>query len=101
MKSATFHKNFDIVFGACKKALKDLDITIETADKNHKTITGTSAGSFWSWGENVQINFEMVNVLTTKIEVESTSQAQLISWGTNEENENKIISRVKEILQKQ
>ena len=98
MKSEIFNKKYDEVFVACKKALQNLEMTIEIEDKLNKTITCSVQTSFLSWGENVQINFEMVNQFSTRIEVESNSQAQLISWGKNEENEEKIISQMRQIL---
>jgi alpha-tubulin suppressor-like RCC1 family protein len=100
MKLATFNEDFDIVFNSCIQTLKNLDITLNVADKKNKTITGTTKSSLWSWGENIQLNFEKVNQYSTKVEVESTSTAQLFAWGKNEQNEKMIIESINNILKK-
>jgi len=100
MVEMIFNKNYDEVFDACLKALKELEINIETSDKENKTITGNAKASFLSWGENIQIIFEKINQYSTKIKVESSSVAQLIDWGKSSQNEESIIQTVKNIIEK-
>jgi hypothetical protein len=92
-----FNRGFEEVYSACKKALHDLDITIDSSNKPHGTINGSTSGGFLSWGENIEITVAGNNRHTT-VTVDSSSKAQLVDWGTNSENEENILDTIEEIL---
>ncbi len=75
-----------------------MNIDIENIDLKRKKITGSTGSSLLSWGEDIQIWFEIIDNETTKVTVKSTSSAQLIDWGTNLANESLIITELKNRL---
>ena len=94
----TFNTQYSDGFNAAKKALKVLGFTLEYSDKKSGLIQASSSSSFLSWGEDIQIKISEINFEKTKIEVRSSSKAQLISWGKNSTNEEDIIQEIKNIL---
>jgi len=98
MTNKVFNKKYKMVFDACRKALETLEVTVEISDLEKGTIVGMTKTTLWSWGENIQIIFETINESSTRIEVESTSNSQIFSWGKNKANENSIIEIVSKIL---
>jgi hypothetical protein len=94
----TFHNNYETVFKACKTALKELEIDVDSSSKSTGIINSATSGSLFSWGENVNIAVTEISRNKTKVSVKSKSKAQLFSWGTNTDNEEKIIETIEEIL---
>lgn len=94
MRTKSFDHPIKEVFRAIKVALNALKITIDEIDFEHQTIIGSTKTSFWSWGEEISIVLRESNH-GTKVEVNSTSSSQLISWGKNEENEVNILEQIK------
>lgn len=92
-----FSQGFDRVFAACKRALSELDFSIEFVDKNEGTLSASTSTSFFSWGETIDINVQRSG-RGTKVIVDSNSKAQLISWGKNDDNEEAILNKIEEIL---
>lgn len=93
-----FDKDVNEVFDACRQALEKLDFSIETADKQNSTITASAGTSFFSWGEDIQVILERAEG-KVEVKVESSSKAQLIDWGRNSDNEEKIMDEIKSILE--
>ena len=94
----TFNKGYDTAFDACQKALKALDIEVNSSSKSKGVIHATTGSSLLSWGENIQINIDEVGMDKTKVTVKSESQAQLISWGKNDKNTEEIMSKISKYL---
>lgn len=96
----TFNSQYYEVYAAAKKALFNLEFKSDYSNKDSGLIQASSSSSFLSWGEEIQIRIIKINATKTKIEVRSTSKAQLIDWGKNESNEEEILDEVKKILSK-
>jgi len=94
MQTKIFNYKFEDVFQASQNALGKLDINIVKRDKIKKTIIAKSDTSIFSWGENIQIIFEIISFSKTKVTVESTSDVQLFTWGKNDKNEKDIITEI-------
>lgn len=96
----TFNKGYDTTFDACQKALKALDIEVNSSNKSKGVIHATTSSSFLSWGEEIQIHIDEVGVNKTKVTVRSEAQAQLITWGKNDRNKEGIMSKISKYLAK-
>lgn len=86
------------VFEACKKALKNLEMSIQSSDEANGTIIASTGVSFLSWGEDIELRISSPSWYSHTLSVKSEASAQLISWGANEANETKIINEVSKIL---
>ena len=96
----TFNSNYNKVYSACKQALEDLDMSVEYNNKQKGAISASTSSSIFSWGETVDIKISDKDSGKTVVEVESNAKAQLIDWGKNEKNEQKILDRIEDILAK-
>ena len=94
----TFDHNFDLVFNACLLALKELGMKIEYNSKNSGDISAKTEISIFSWGETLDVKVLKNSTSSTTVKIKSTSNAQLIDWGKNEDNELKILNKVNEVL---
>ena len=94
----TFHKTFEMVFDACKKAVQKLNFKVEYLDKTKGIIGISSKGSLWSWGELIDIRVKKKDGSSCIVEVRSNSRAQLIDWGKNDENESEILEKLEDML---
>lgn len=94
----TFHNDSNSVFNACKKALNQLEMTLEYNDKDSGRISASTSTSIFSWGETIDILIISQTVTSTVVKVTSSSNAQLIDWGKNETNETNILNKIAEIL---
>ena len=93
----TYRSNFEKVYNAAKRALKELDINIEYQDREKGIIEASTGTSLFSWGEDIQIRISQRNG-DVHVKVKSTSQAQFIDWGRNEKNEENILKEITTIL---
>jgi len=94
----TYQNNYNEVYGACRKALVDLNISVEYSNRERGSIIGVTSFSFFSWGEEVQIKVRQKKDNKIEVTVSSDTKAQLFDWGKNKANEVKIISRVSSLL---
>jgi hypothetical protein len=100
MMQKTFHQNFDIVYSACKKALKSLGMNIEYDNMRNGSMSASTQSSIWSWGESIDISVskDKGKIL---VKVKSDHKAQLFDLGgKNEKNEENILNEVAKILNK-
>lgn len=86
------------LFDALKDVLGELNISITDASFNKGVIVGKTKASFLSWGETISIKLTPIDSCITMVEIESSSNAQLIDWGTNSKNENDILNKIKSII---
>lgn len=89
----TFNRSYDEVYKACLSALKSLEIEIEYKSKNEGIISGETESTLWSWGESISIKIEQSG-RSVVVKVNSDSKAQLIDWGKNDRNEEKILTAI-------
>ncbi|MEQ8624236.1 MAG: hypothetical protein RJQ00_05260 [Vicingaceae bacterium] len=98
MITHTVNTNINSLYEVAEEALINLDINIDNWSFEEGIINASTKTSLLSWGEEITIRFRKVNLNQTKVEVTSISNAQLIDWGTNSENENGIIDEFNRIL---
>jgi hypothetical protein len=89
----TFRRSYQEIYVVAKRALKNLEMHIDYFDKEEGIIEATTPTSFLSWGEDIQIRITGKGSSTT-VKVKSTSKAQIISWGKNEKNEERILDEM-------
>jgi hypothetical protein len=85
------------MFEAAKIALRALQMQIQYDDIKEGVIEANTSTSWLSWGEDIQIRI-IKKASGTLVRVKSTSKAQLLSWGTNSKNEEKIIQEITQIV---
>lgn len=90
----TFNYSYNTTFEKCKQSLSALDISIDSEDKINGVIQASTGTSLLSWGENIHITIRRVDSEKTKVTVVSEATAQLISWGKNEVNAEKILLKM-------
>lgn len=98
MKTKNFKHSKNAIFKACIAALKELDIDVKESDFDSGYIRGRTSTSLFSWGETIEIVVENDGNKGVRVEIESTSNAQLFSWGKNDSNEKEIMSVIKSYL---
>ena len=94
----SFNYTFERVFNACLLALRELDMKIEYNNKNEGAISASTGTSIFSWGETVDIKILTKDSYSTVAAIKSTSNAQLIDWGKNEDNERAVLTKIQELL---
>ena len=99
MKQLTLHFSSAQIFEAVKISAVNLEMEVKET-KFNASLTLSSGGSFFSYGNVITVNIENVGILESLITVssESASSLQLIDWGTNESLEKDIINEVERIL---
>jgi len=95
VKDITVECKYYLVFDNVLEVLTKNDFYIKESSKAQKYITANKKGSFFSYGETIEITFEKFQT-STKVSVNSFSMGiQLIDWGGNNENEELIIKEMK------
>lgn len=79
---------------AAVAALNDAGFEVVRKDAGAGLVEGRKSASFFSWGEeaSVRIGHETHGV---SAEIKSDSLAQVIDWGTNEANVERIIQGIR------
>ena len=83
------------IFGKCLAAIEELGFFLREKDLEKGQITASSGTSIWSWGERIDIQLKESSENTVEIWIESISKSQLVSWGKNKVNVEKIIQYLK------
>ncbi len=98
MKTAIFDCEVEIVFDEAQKVLNDLGFKIKEADLHKKTFSASKSMSLWSFGEDISFRATGLNSYQTRVEVSSSSSMplQLFDWGTNDENEDRLLTKMRE-----
>lgn len=79
-------------------ALKNLEISVDEINSKEGIIKASHPGNILSWGNHIEIKITKEENKIIKLTILSSSEAQLISWGTNTEIENNIINEVTKII---
>jgi hypothetical protein len=99
MESRTYKVAKNIASDVCKTTLKELECTIFGEDFNNGMISAKKNGNLLAYGHNLTLNILKKDNNQVKIEVESTSSGvQIIDWGTNKENEKKLVDLISKKL---
>ena len=96
LKSGTeveFDKPQAEVFAALVEALPECKMKVKSTDAATGHIEATTGMSLASWGEKIQIDLTEIAPGTTKATISSGNKAQLVSWGKNKKNLEKIVER--------
>lgn len=80
----------DILFDKFIEVLQQAGFSIIQTDKAKGSIFATSGLNWYSWGENIYLDFFEDNS-KTQVNICSASIFQIYSWGKNERNFEKII----------
>lgn len=97
MKSQVFNISYEQLFSATEKALIDLEMVVDEKSFDGQYILARTRSSLLSWGEHINISFELTEDRKVKVVIESKSSAQLIDWGTNDKNETRLMSQLKSV----
>jgi hypothetical protein len=95
----TYNHSVEIVRVHCKATLKTLKMEVDSVNKKSGIIKASTRPTFLSWGEKIKISIKEAGINKTKVTVHSTSD-QLITWGTNSDNERSIIDTLTKRLNK-
>lgn len=99
MKNITINSTKTFTFEICKKALIEFDCNIIESNLKTGKITARKGGNFFSFGHEIDIFIESIEVNTVEVNIFSNSVGiQIFDWGTNLENESKIIDMLKKSL---
>lgn len=83
------------MFNACERTLTEFECKILSSDFSSGKIEAKRGGGLLSYGHNISISVKAGNNGKIKISVSSNSVGiQIIDWGTNSENENKLIELI-------
>ncbi len=90
-----YQQPYTAVFNAFQQALTANGMTYGLCKPETGTIHGNSDMSLFSWGEEIHINMGVTPQGTTKVDVSSKCTfPQLIDWGKNKSNVNRILLHV-------
>lgn len=99
MKEEVIYTTKEDAFRICKKALKEYNCDIVNSDFALGEINAKKEGSFFSYGHEINVNIKTIENDKIEIAVSSNSVGiQIIDWGTNSENEEKIIDIITKSL---
>src|ERR671914_2940556 len=79
------------VFDAMLSALGDSKMKVKSSDAAAGRIEAVTGVSFQSWGEKITIELIESGPDKTKATISSGNRAQLVSWGKNKKNLDKIV----------
>ncbi len=96
----TFDKSIDIVFESSIDALFELGFEIKYKNKKDGIIGASTGTSIFSWGESIDLSITKLGAVKTRVEVKSSSNAQLFAWGKNEENEKSVLETLSKLISK-
>ncbi len=82
----------DLLFEKLITEIKNAKLRIQYADKVDRSILVTTPITFRSWGENIYFDV-LNNGNSSEILIQSVA-LQLISWGKNDENIEKLIQHI-------
>ena len=95
MKTKSFSSPKRSIFDACLKALKKLDCRVTAEDYREGSIKAEKGGGLLSYGHVIEVTVKSTEAEKVKVSVKSDSVGiQVIDWGTNSENEAKIIEAI-------
>ena len=81
------------VFDALAKALPECKMKIKSSDAASGHIDAVTGVSFQSWGEKITIDLAEAGPGKSTATISSGNRAQLVSWGKNKKNIDKIVER--------
>lgn len=86
-----------LMFQKMIEVLSETDLHVKSVDADRLEIFATTSVTFRSWGENIYIEFEK-NEKQTVMNFYSATVVGIISWGQNEKNYNRLLSRFEDSL---
>jgi len=87
----------DLMFKKVIEVLDSSKFKIHWSDTDKFEIFAMSGPSFWSWGENIYIDFKEEDGKTL-MNFCSVAVFQLYTWGKNEDNYEDLINNIEESL---
>lgn len=95
MKSGTevtFDGSRQEVFDAMIQALQESKMKLKSSDAESGHIEAVTGVSLSSWGEKIRIDLAEAGPGKTTATISSGNRAQLVSWGKNKRNLDKIVA---------
>ena len=83
------------VFEAMVRALPEARMKLKSSDAATHHIEATTGMSLASWGENIRIDLSEAAPGRTRATISSANKAQLVSWGKNKKNLDKIVEKTR------
>ncbi len=87
----------ELMFQKMIEVVNESNLHVKRIDEENLEIFATTPVSFRSWGENIYIDFEDQGDQTV-MNFSSTTVVGIISWGQNEKNYNRLLSRFEDSL---
>ncbi|HEY7874640.1 MAG TPA: hypothetical protein VIG64_05915 [Actinomycetota bacterium] len=81
------------VFDAILRALPECNMKLKASDAATGHIEAVTSMSMASWGEKIKIDLADAGEGATEARITSGNRAQLITWGRNKKNLEKIVER--------
>jgi hypothetical protein len=88
-----FPNSRDEVFEAMLRALPECNMKLKQSDATAGHIEAVTGMSMASWGEKIKIDLADAGAGVTTATITSGNRAQLVTWGRNKKNLEKIIER--------
>lgn len=89
---AIVNGSFNTIFEKCVEAIQHCKFEIVSISERYGLITAKAGFSFWSWGETITVSLSRSGEILVKSEC--VLPTQVISWGKNEANVNKIFAQL-------
>ena len=93
-----FQVKYELLYIKALKAAKDMEFNIKHESISEGLITFKTEMSLLTWGGTVKIWISKVNDTISKISIDSSSDAQLYSWGENNKNKKGFMETLRESL---
>ena len=96
LKSGTeveFDKPLAEVFDAILRALSECNMKLKASDAESGHIEAVTSMNMMSWGEKIRIDLAEPVPGRTKATITSGNRAQLVTWGRNQKNLDKLVER--------
>lgn len=81
------------VFEAMVRALPECNMKLKGSDAATGHIEAVTSMNLASWGEKIKIDLAETDDGKTEARITSGNRAQLVTWGRNKKNLDKIIER--------
>jgi hypothetical protein len=81
------------VFQAMLDALPECNMKLKASDAESGHIEAVTSMNMMSWGEKIRIDLAEAAPGRTKATISSGNRAQLVTWGRNKKNLDKLVER--------
>ncbi|MGP8214840.1 MAG: hypothetical protein ACLQQ4_04690 [Bacteroidia bacterium] len=94
-----FRVRYDLLYVKSLQAAEDMGFNITHESITEGLIKFKTGLTIFSWGGTVKIWIIKVNETTAKVSIDSTSDAQLYTWGQNNKNKQGFMETLQQLLE--